>query len=444
MTKIFLDTNIVLEGKPLQDLPWSEIDPIGPISVMILPTVLKEVDKKKRDGRLGEKARIFNRLIAPAATSGELIIIRDKAPRVELSVPRCARIDWDALSDLDPHEPDACIVAQMLAVVDVPDSDKVLVSQDINPLAMAHGKGLRTIHISTDWLAPREPSPAEKEITRLKQKVRDLETTEPKLSVLLDVLPGPFTVRAVTSMDNEDRSSLLTSIMSKIKSPNRMAGLLSAMDFSYDRRLDEFRTKTVPDFVREFELNLSRTFAQVPFRVEVSNGGPVRADRLIVKITSAGATIHDKYVVIIPSGPPAPRSGTGMDHLFDRLPRAPASIGRHEIHFDTEPEVGARLIEVHCEDFRHGRTWTFSGVMTLDHQDSTPANIDVSVTASNLHGTIQASAVITKEIVEVAVSEIVDMDQGIFIVELPMKAALDAALESDDFSSFEVVGADDD
>ncbi len=41
-TCAFLDTNIILEGKPLQELPWSEVDPVGAILVLFTPTVLSE------------------------------------------------------------------------------------------------------------------------------------------------------------------------------------------------------------------------------------------------------------------------------------------------------------------------------------------------------------------------------------------------------------------
>ena len=62
-TYAFLDTNVILEGKPLAELPWSDIDPRGPILVLLTTTVLSEVDSKKRDGRLGVHARKFNRLL---------------------------------------------------------------------------------------------------------------------------------------------------------------------------------------------------------------------------------------------------------------------------------------------------------------------------------------------------------------------------------------------
>jgi transposase len=63
-----MDSMVALEAKPLASLPWQEIDSAGPIPVLIVPQVMKEIDKRKRDGGLGKRARswrvesAFNRL----------------------------------------------------------------------------------------------------------------------------------------------------------------------------------------------------------------------------------------------------------------------------------------------------------------------------------------------------------------------------------------------
>jgi hypothetical protein len=51
-TLLFIDSMVALEGKPLRDLPWTDIDPTGSILLLVVPQVLKEIDKRKRDGRL--------------------------------------------------------------------------------------------------------------------------------------------------------------------------------------------------------------------------------------------------------------------------------------------------------------------------------------------------------------------------------------------------------
>lgn len=44
----FLDANIVLEGKPVADLPWEDLATEGLIRVLIVPKAMEEIDAKKR------------------------------------------------------------------------------------------------------------------------------------------------------------------------------------------------------------------------------------------------------------------------------------------------------------------------------------------------------------------------------------------------------------
>jgi len=91
--QVFLDTNIVLEGRPLADLPWGQLGASGPLLVYFVPKFLSEIDGKKRDGRLGEKARAFNRWISPLATSDAELLICD-TPRVDpIDVVQIQRVD---------------------------------------------------------------------------------------------------------------------------------------------------------------------------------------------------------------------------------------------------------------------------------------------------------------------------------------------------------------
>lgn len=150
----FLDANIVLEGKPVADLPWRDIATKGTIRVLIVPKAMEEIDAKKRDGRLGPHARAFNRLIAPSVIDGQAVILREANPRVELGMAIFSRIPWDEHEELDPDDGDNRIVAEALHVRDVDSQQRVLISHDIKPLAYARGRGLAAHQASDDWLRP--------------------------------------------------------------------------------------------------------------------------------------------------------------------------------------------------------------------------------------------------------------------------------------------------
>jgi hypothetical protein len=113
-TIVFLEGIVALEGKSISTLPWGEIDSSGPLLILIVPQVMSEIDKRKRDGRLGKRAREFNRLVGPAVESGGAVRIVDGPPAVDVAFAICDPINWDNLDDLDRDERDARVVAQIL------------------------------------------------------------------------------------------------------------------------------------------------------------------------------------------------------------------------------------------------------------------------------------------------------------------------------------------
>src|SRR5438477_194803 len=174
-TYVFLDTNIILEGNPLIDLPWSDVDSVGPILVLLTPTVLAEVDSKKRDGRLGTRARDFNRLIGPVASTGQPVALRSEPPVVMLALAVCERIPWDKYDDLSSDDADSRVIAEVLHARGVPLGQRVVVSHDIKPISMATRHGLKTLHVSDNWIRPPEPSRSDKEVQRLKAQLAELQ-----------------------------------------------------------------------------------------------------------------------------------------------------------------------------------------------------------------------------------------------------------------------------
>lgn len=190
--KAFLDTNIILEGRPLAELPWEEIDTDGPILALMTPTAIKEIDSKKQDGRIGKRARAFNRLIAPVAAGGAPIIIRESAPRVELALSRAVRIKWDQHDDLDPGDGDSCIVAEVLHARDMSAHGKLLVSHDIKPIAFASNYDLPTLHVSDSWLRQPEPHPKDREIQKLNQELAQHREKEPAFEIGVELIYAPL------------------------------------------------------------------------------------------------------------------------------------------------------------------------------------------------------------------------------------------------------------
>lgn len=215
-TIIFIDSMVALECKPLEKLPWSDLDNKGRILVMVVPQVNTEIDKRKRDGRLGKRAREFNRIIAPAAESGIPEVIIEGSPQVSICIARCSRIDWNALDDLDPQEGDHKVVAQILHAVGIPNERKTLLSEDTNPIFLASSHGLSCRKLPKGWLLDPEPHPKDKDVTRLTQRVRELEDNEPKMDVSLSFgVESPFNAYRVTPLDDDEKRALTNQLVSR-------------------------------------------------------------------------------------------------------------------------------------------------------------------------------------------------------------------------------------
>jgi hypothetical protein len=416
----FLDANIVLEGKSIQDLPWEEVTKEGLIRALIVPKAMEEIDSKKRDGRLGPHARAFNRLIANSVIDGKAIIVREGNPRVELQMATCSRIPWDEYDELDPNDGDSRIVAEALHVRDTQSSQRVLISHDIKPLAYARGRGLSVYQASDDWLRPVEASPKDKEIQRLRSEVAEYRKDEPtfKISIEISDIEPPVVYR-ITPLESEQVEALEKAI--KAKNPKKANGRGDNYGFmfggedrdsSYDDKYRTFIDKIVPDFAERFDKKMELLFNQRLLTIRVLNAGKIRADHLVVSVTTNDGWINRRIVAVSPSGPaaPVPRPdylrNLNMHHNFLSLP---PSVGRHEFETTLRPERSHEM-EAICEDFRSGQEYRFSGVIAVT-SDAKPLVITVALTAANLRGKQTENVKIQKQIVSIGVCELVDMSQ---------------------------------
>jgi hypothetical protein len=441
-TKIFVDSNIILEGKPLKELPWSEIDPVGPILVLLTPTLLREVDSKKRDGRLGPLAREFNRMISPLASKpGVTLTVLSGTPQVDLSLARCAKIPWDDYDDLDPSEGDSRIVAEVLHANEIPADQKILVSQDLNPIFKAQRYGITTRHISDTWLRPVEPSKHDKEMMRLKQRVQTLEKQEPEFSVAFKVgVQTPVETYSLERLTGEEASSLTQSIFAANPKPTQepSSPLLMQYDDTLDKRYETYRSVTVPKFVEQYHAKLELYFGQIPFQFELNNTGSVRADHLVVEVSTNTGWLSSKPVLVITRGPSAPR----IKDRFERM-RTVASLvhsrtpvpGRHEVVMQG-PNRSERLTAV-CEDFRHGRSWIFDGVVWVDpSQDRLPV-ISVRITAANLHDAVTETYVVERTVKRVRAEELVDLGTKKLLKQPAIQPVINEAIGNSKFDAVE-------
>ncbi|TPW25835.1 PIN domain-containing protein [Pararhizobium mangrovi] len=444
----FLDANIVLEGKPLAELPWTEIITAGLIHVLIVPKAMDEIDAKKRDGRLGPHARAFNRLIAPSVINGEPIVLRDADPRVELQMATCSRIPWNDYDELDPDDGDSRIVAEALNVRNVASRHRILISHDIKPLAYARGRDLPVHQASDAWLRGPEPSPKDKEIHRLKQQVAEYRKDEPTFEISIEVSDvTPPIIYQVTTLDTEQADALTELIRNQ--NPKKLngnkdrygdsLGFVSNHDSSYDGKYSAFINREVPSFVAKFSEKLELLFNQRLLRVRVTNAGDIRADNLVVSIKTSDGWINRRVVFLSPRGPaaPVPRPGylSSLDihrHLKDMIP---SRVGRHEFETTLHARRSGETKAI-CEDFHSGQTYYFEGVIAATSSDR-PLEIIVTLTAKNLRGEHTKTFKLDKEIVVIEPGELVDLQTLELKQNYPTSEELARLLRAQEYDEIE-------
>ena len=89
---IVIDTQVVLETRPLEQLPWSDFGE-GPLLLLVCRQVQSEIDAKKNDGRLGTRARSFNKLLDSFLEARLPVTLVGGPARVDVALVANSRID---------------------------------------------------------------------------------------------------------------------------------------------------------------------------------------------------------------------------------------------------------------------------------------------------------------------------------------------------------------
>lgn len=434
-TKVFIDSNIILEAKELRDLPWADIDPVGPILILVVPTVLEEVDSKKRDGRLAPRARAFNRSLSPLLNGDPVINVAHASVQVDLAIADCDRINWDELADLDPRQGDHRVAAEVLNVRGVPVAQRIIVGQDIKPLIIAKRHGIRTCHVAESWLPSPEPTPMDKKFAELQQRVKGYEKTEPEFEVEFSV-EQPALIYLIEPLSEEESAAFVERTLVANPQPEQASSFMPlGFDGTLAGRYSTYAKETVPNFVRNYAEKMEILLGQIPIKLVISNVGNLRADNVIVSVLVIGGWFNDKPILVPPKGPVAPtaRNTLGMPHLT--TPHFRGRVGKHEFDVD-EPRRDVRF-EAQCEDFRHGTAWQFDGVMWLDPKSDSPRLVVVEITAANLRGKVTRTFPVEASVETLKASDLLKIESNSLLRRSAVYPLVERAFDNEEFSAIE-------
>lgn len=442
----FIDSNIALECSALGGLPWKEISAAGPILVLVVPTVMQEVDSKKNHARLADHARRFNRTLRPLLEDEATVLVRESpAPRVEIALADYIRVDWEQYPELDPDEPDARVVAQALSVRGPSLESRVVVSQDIRPLHLAKRHGLRIHQVSETWLRPKEVSEAEKKAKNLQSQLNEMKDREPQLSLHLNTSQPSVDVYRIKGLLPDERQAIQETIIRLSPMPKQEhSGFTSIID-DYDHTLDERYTKwecdKVPHFVRDYERKIELNYGQLKIHFRIENTGKVPAESLLIRLTATGGWFNERYVLASPSGPSAPRPerrclmDTPLPRTLHGSIRSVAQPGKHVFVVLDDPKRSLE-VRIACEDFRHGMEYEYAVIGWADpHADE--FRIDAIVTAANLYGEAKTSIVVPRNLKDSSVADLIDMSTMRFKQPPEVVGHLEKAVSAIDFQDFE-------
>jgi hypothetical protein len=445
----FIDSNIALECLALGQLPWNEIESTGPILILVVPTVMQEVDSKKNHPRLGDHARRFNRTLRPLLRGEATVVVREApAPRVELALAECRSVDWALVPDLDLDEPDSKIVAQVLCAEGPAVEARVVISQDIRPLHLARRHNLRIHQVGENWLRPKEVSESEKKAANFQRQINAMKSREPQLLPQLSTSQTTVDAYRVKQISPDERRIIQETIirLSPMPEQERSAPyfLISDYDPSLEGRYTQWARSKVPHFIREYERKIELNFGQLKIRFWIENTGQVPAESLLIRLTATGGWFNEKYVLASPSGPsaPRPRRNSLIDIHFPRSQhesiRSVAQPGKHEFVLLEDPRRST-AVQIACADFRHGLAYEYTVVGRADPHAG-EFRIDAIVTAANLYGEVKTSIVVPKNMKDSSVADLIDMTTMRFKKPPHVDSLLDRAISASDFSAFEFDG----
>lgn len=438
---VVIDTQVVLETKPLDQLPWGELFP-GSVLLLVARQVQTEIDGKKNDGRLGKRARVFNKLVdgfIETRVPAPVIV----SPRVDVATMASRRIDWDALDDLDRDDGDDRIVAQALnAIVDDP-SRLVLLSHDMRPRDAAHRHGLKARKLPETWLREPEPSPDQRRMSELEGKLRLLSFDQPQLVVRLQVVtPEPWRYREIAEATSEQTRSILerrlaTALQHQRSGPFDIA--ITGYDYSHKDRVKAWETAIRED-IPLLHRGLTRLLAQHRILVTVENEGSVSAEGLSLEIRSGNTVLHSLPYWVLVTGAAAPRPRLLHDHLLglNRNALIPRQREPFSFYWD-ERGPGDHLI-LSCASFRQGKVHRVETSVELLPGSAPKAQVEAIVTASNMKGDARGQLLIDIERVAMPFDDVFDTEKAALKMRPPFERAAEG--DADDFTWFRNCGSE--
>lgn len=181
---LFIDTNIIFQCKPLDQLVWNSFG-YKKILLIIPRQVLEEVDKGKRspNNRISKRAKGFSSAILRNLDQiEEVFCVKEKNPQISITVTSGLPFSESPPITLNLNIPDNRITFEMILYKNAhPEIEIGLLTGDFQLRITAKQHGFKVFDIPEDWFLPPEPDENIKKIAQLEEKIKKLENNSPSI-----------------------------------------------------------------------------------------------------------------------------------------------------------------------------------------------------------------------------------------------------------------------
>jgi len=181
---VFIDTNIFLHYRPVDDIPWRDIVGADSVVVCVAPIVVEELDDQKDTHRLTkirDRARKALQLIERSVEENDFEI-RNGVSLQYMSEPDISFSDHG----LRREKNDDNLVASVLSLGPEAQNTAVLVTGDTGPRLKAARLGLSSMGLPHEYKRESALSETEKEKRQLQQELSRLRNRLPELDLVFD------------------------------------------------------------------------------------------------------------------------------------------------------------------------------------------------------------------------------------------------------------------
>lgn len=391
MQYIFVDSNLFLQCRPLEDLDWERLAGKEDVTLLVPSAVLTELDKHKSDGnsRRAQRARRAIKILDTLLEAvDDTIVIRTTPIRV------IAQFAPEVSGDASSSNDDSILFEVAEMTRKCRGQDVSLVTHDTNLKVKAKRKSLRFFPVPDEWLLAPEPDEREKRMKRMEEEIAILKKQAPTIQITLDgnqeivlVVPNyePLPLATIDCL-----MEAMTSKFPKKKDPflnpsaelrQLATGYLGTFPVYPPTagEISKYEDEEYPEWEKSLRKGLERLHLKLRFRdafadvhLQVANNGTVPCEHVHISINVSEGFLnmdpayHDQHVkglLALPRvpSPPQPRQTSVFGRFSDmHEPRTYTPPYSPQIHRDRDEfyqkeggDIDKKWIWA-CENMRHG------------------------------------------------------------------------------------------